>query len=101
MQLTILWSKKMVKAVARYDRAGNKNILVALDEVVHLLEIFDEHSMVILHDRFRDHVLKGNRKNMRELHLGQDDLLLYLVFKGQNTVVLENIVTHEELRKRK
>lgn len=38
---------------------------------------------------------------MRELHLAYYDLLLYWVEHANGTITLIDIVTHEELRKRK
>jgi mRNA interferase YafQ len=98
--MTITWSKKMAKAVAVYRRAGNRNVLRALDDVTHLLAAFDRESLSILQERYRDHALKGHRTGFRELHLAQDDLMLYFVFQENRTIILENIVSHEELRKK-
>ena len=91
----------MVKSVARFEKGGRGDVLSALEDAIHLLSAYDQRAQFILRERYRDHVLKGNRKGMRELHLAHDDLLLYLIIQEDNTVVLENIVTHEELRKRR
>jgi mRNA interferase YafQ len=99
--MTILWSGRIAKAVAKYKHAGNTKVLTALYDAIHLLEIYDERSRTILRKRYRDHALKGSKKGVRELHLAQDDLLLYLIFKNDNTVILDKIVSHEELRRRK
>ena len=84
-----------------FEKAGRTEILIALDDVIRLLVVFDRQSLFILQERYRDHPLKGHRKGMRELHLAYDDLLLYLVEHFDGTITLIDIVTHEELRKRK
>jgi len=40
-----------------------------------------------------------NKRGIRELHLGFDDLLLYCIDEGTRTIELLDIVSHEELRK--
>lgn len=49
---------------------------------------------------WRDHALKGDKQGLRELHLGQDDLLLYDIDEALHIIKLVDIVNHEELRKR-
>ena len=54
----------------------------------------------LLREQWRDHVLKGDKRGKRELHLGFDELLLYHVYEEDSTIELMDIITHEELRKR-
>ena len=70
-----------------------------MEEVVQLLSIHDDRSLYVLATRWRDHVLKGDKQGIRELHLSQDDLLLYSIDESLGIIKLLNIVSHEELRK--
>lgn len=99
--MTILRTRRFQKAVDRCIRSGKKHILPVLHEVIALLTSFDHASRHLLRERYRDHALRGDKKGMRELHLAHDDLLLYWIIMDDRTIVLEDIVTHEELRKGK
>lgn len=99
--MRIKWSRKIVKKRALFERAGRTDVIAALDDVIRLFIAFDRQSQFILQEHYRDHPLKGHRKGMRELHLAYDDLLLYWVEHEDGTITLIDIVTHEELRKRK
>lgn len=99
--MRIKWSTKIVKKRAKFERADRTDVIAALDDVIYLLVAFDRRSQFILQERYKDHPLKGHRQGMRELHLAYDDLLLYWVEHADSTITLIDIVTHEELRKRK
>ena len=99
--MKIIWTRKIIKKRAKLGRAGRSDVLDALDDVVHLLTVYDLRSRFVLRERYKDHMLKGHRKHMRELHLHYDDLLLYWIQHSDKTVTLIDIVTHEELQKRK
>ena len=99
--MTIIRSRRFLKKFKTYEKNGREDILYAIRDVSNLLMTYDERSLYVLHKRYRDYKLKGNKKGMRELHLAQDDLLLYWIIKDDNTIVLEAMVSHEELRKRK
>jgi len=96
---TIVASKRFLKAAKRYKQGGKRRILELAEEAINLLSAHDPKSFLILGTRFRDHALKGNKRGIRELHLGFDDLLLYCIDEGTRTVELLDIVSHEELRK--
>lgn len=99
--MTIIRTRRFQKAVERCIRSGRKHILPALHEVIALLTAFDPAARRLLRERYRDHALTGDKKGIRELHLAHDDLLLYWIIMDDETIILENIVTHEELRKKR
>ena len=69
-------------------------MIEAAAEVIDLLAIHDTRSLYMLRSRWRDHELKGNKKGIRELHLGQDVLLLYEIDAEQRIIKLLDIVSH-------
>lgn len=73
----------------------------AAEEVIQLLSAHDSRALYVLHERWKDHPLKGNKEGIRELHLGMDDLLLYSVDEKAQAIELIDIITHEQLRKKK
>ena len=99
MNYTIVPSKRFRKAVRKYKKSGRTLILRAAAEVIDLLAIHDARSQYVLGTRWRDHALKGDKQGIRELHLSQDDLLLYAVDEQLQIIKLLDIVSHEELRK--
>jgi|SRR3989344_9685220 len=100
--MEIVWNRHMAKALEKYRNAGRtkRSVVIALSKVIELLTIYDHRSQEILRTDFRDHALKGEKHDQRELHLSQDDLLIYRVHKP-SIIELLRIITHEELRKRK
>lgn len=99
MNYALVPSKQFRKALKRYQKSGRKQILVAAAEVMDLLVTRDERSLYILGTRWQDHALHGNQQGIRELHLSQDDLLLYALDEELSIIKLLDIVSHEELRK--
>lgn len=99
MTYIILPSKRFRKAANTYAKGGRRKVLDALAEAIELLTIHDERSLLVLSTHWRDHELKGNKKGIRELHVGQDELLLYAIDRNQHIVKLLDIVSHEDLRK--
>ena len=101
MIFTIVPSKRFLKAAKRYKRGGKKQILEAAEEAIHLLSVRDSRSLFVLSERWQDHALKGDKRGIRELHLSFDDLLLYSLDDDTQTVELLDIVSHEELQRKK
>ena len=101
MSFIVLPSKKLRKLLKKCQRSGREDLIESVREVADLLAIHDSRALFVLYERWRDHALKGNRTGIRELHLTQDNLLLYVVDEESRTVALLDIVTHEELRKKK
>ncbi len=99
MTYIIVPTKPFTKAARKLRKGGKKHLLALLAEVIDLLAIHDNRSLFMLSTRWRDHELKGNKKGIRELHLNQDDLLLYDIDEAQQIIKLLDIVNHEELRK--
>lgn len=99
MNYTILPSKRFQKAAKKYLKGGRKFIVEAAKEVIDLLALHDDRSLFMLGTRWRDHALKGNKKRIRELHLSQDELLLYSIDEELRIIKLLDIVSHEELSK--
>ncbi len=50
-----------------------------------------------LEDKYRDHVLIGNYKGLRECHIEPDWLLIYYINKNVLVLVLERLGSHFEL----
>ena len=63
-------------------------ILEAAEEAVHLLTVHDARALFVLHERWKDHPLKGDKRGIRELHLAMDDLLVYSVDEVTSTIEL-------------
>lgn len=101
MRLKIIWHREVAKTVRKIKKSGNQKVLQALSKAIHLLSADNDETRLILRTKYKDHVLQGNRSGIRELHLAQDDLLLYIIQTEENAVHLLDITTHEELRKRK
>lgn len=99
MTYIILPSKRFQKAAKKYQKGGRKPVLNAAAEVIDLLAFHDDRSLFMLGTRWRDHALKGNKQGIRELHLSQDELLLYSIDEELRIIKLLDIVSHEELRK--
>lgn len=99
MSYTIFPSKRFQKAAKKYLKGGRNFILDAAREVIDLLVLHDDRSLFMLGTRWRDHALKGNKNGIRELHLSQDELLLYSIDEELKLIKLLDIVSHEELRK--
>lgn len=75
-------------------------MLETAKEVIDLLAVRDNRALFVLSTRWRDHALKGNKHGIRELHLSQDDLLLYAIDEELQIIKLLDIVNHEDLRKK-
>ncbi len=101
MPFAIVRSRHLRKAIKKYRESGRKQILEAAEEAIQLLAMQDAHSLLILRGRWQDHALKGDRSGFRELHLAQDDLLLYKIDYLLYRIEVVDIVNHEELRKKK
>ncbi len=105
--MTIFWIgefhysciKRVFKTSKKYKLGGKRRILELVEEAVHLLVFHDFESLTALRIVWRDHALKGEKAGIRELHVGQDDLLLYQVDEECGIITLIDIVSHEELRK--
>ena len=95
----IVPSKRFQKALKKYQKSGKGRILKFAAEVIDLLAMHDERSLFVLGTRWQDHALRGNKKGIRELHLSQDELLLYAADEELCIIKLFDIVSHEELRK--
>ena len=96
---TLFPSKRFQKAVENYRKGGRKRLLLAAEEAIELLALHDNRSLFMLGTRWKDHALVGNKFGIRELHLSQDDLLLYSVDEDARIIKLLDIVSHEELKK--
>lgn len=53
-----------------------------------------------LNGKYKDHQLKYNLAEYRELHILGDKLLIYKVSRGNNTITFEDIVTHKALKRK-
>lgn len=100
MTYRVVPSKRFQKTVQKYNTGGQKRVLQAAAEVIDLLVVRDNRALFVLGTRWRDHALKGNKHGIRELHLNQDDLLLYTVDEELRIIKLLDIVSHEDLHKR-
>lgn len=102
MSYDIAPHKRFIKAVNKLRNSGKKHLVVAAEEVVQLLEKSDDDKRTrwMLHHQWSDHALRGHHKNKRELHLDKDVLLIYRRHEREKLIELQDIVSHEELRKR-
>lgn len=69
--------------------------MAELDKVVQLLQTGEK-----LPDRYKDHQLKGNMKQFRELHIQPDWLLIYIRNKKELILTLSRTGSHAELLKK-
>ncbi|WEV47536.1 type II toxin-antitoxin system YafQ family toxin [Bifidobacterium sp. ESL0690] len=65
-----------------------------LEKVIRLLMAQDHE---VLRRRYRDHALKGNLRNFRELHIEADWLLIYQIKGDVLTLVLVETGSHQQL----
>ena len=86
-----VYTRQFKKDIKRIERSGNKNI-EKFKAVVRLL--LDENK---LNPSYRDHPLKGNYKDRRELHIEPDWLLIYKINKAEKTIIFERTGSHAEL----
>ena len=93
MKYKVILSNTFVKDLERVIKQG-KNI-AELDKVVQLLQAGEK-----LPDRYKDHQLKGNMKQFRELHIQPDWLLIYIRYKKELILTLSRTGSHAELLKK-
>ena len=93
MKYKVILSNTFVKDLERVIKQG-KN-LAELDKVVQLLQTGEK-----LPDRYKDHQLKGNMKQFRELHIQPDWLLIYIRNKKELILTLSRTGSHAELLKK-
>lgn len=93
MKYKVIFSNTFVKDLERVIKQG-KNI-AELDKVVQLLQTGEK-----LPDRYKDHQLKGNMKQFRELHIQPDWLLIYIRNKKELILTLSRTGSHAELLKK-
>lgn len=93
MKYKVILSNTFVKDLERVIKQG-KNI-AELDKVVQLLQAGEK-----LPDRYKDHQLKGNMKQFRELHIQPDWLLIYIRNKKELILTLSRTGSHAELLKK-
>ena len=93
MKYKVILSNTFVKDLERVIKQG-KNI-AELDKVVQLLQTGEK-----LPDRYKDHQLKGNMKQFRELNIQPDWLLIYIRNKKELILTLSRTGSHAELLKK-
>lgn len=86
-----VYTRQFKKDIKRIERSGNKNI-EKLKTVIRILLDEDE-----LNPSYRDHPLKGNYKDRRDLHIEPDWLLIYKINKKEKTIIFERTGSHAEL----
>ena len=101
MSFRLFPSKRFLKSLKRYQRGGKIDVVQAAEEVTQLLSACDSRAQYVLHQRWGDHALKGNKAGIRELHLGMDDLLLYSIDEETSSIELIDMTNHESLREKK
>lgn len=72
---------------------NNKAVMLELKKVLKHLE-----NRELLPSKYKDHVLKGRLKNIRECHLKPNALLLYFVIENE-TLKLIDIGSHASVLK--
>jgi len=86
-----VYTRQFKKDIKRIEKSGNKDI-GKLKTVIRLLIDEDE-----LNPSCRDHPLKGNYRDRRDLHIESDWLLVYKVNKKEKTIIFERTGSHAEL----
>jgi len=84
-------SKNFAKAWERYNRAGRQN----MNAVITAMWLIASRNP--LPAFYLDHALNGVYEGFRELHIGGDCLLIYLVDNATKTIVFTDLGTHAEL----
>lgn len=82
--------KKSLKKVSKYKTFKQE----VFDEIVMMLRLD-----IIIPEKYKDHSLSGDLKNIRDLHLAPDIVLLYSKDKDKLFLYLVNIGSHSELFK--
>ena len=90
--LDLIKKKRFIKSLKKYR--GNKEVLQELKIIIEKLV----HEKP-LPAKYRDHVLKGDLKDLRELHVKPDTLLLYFKIE-KSKIVLVDIGNHNNLFKK-
>lgn len=92
-------SKKFAKAIHKRRKGGRMDIVRAAEEVAILLAVSNAPAGFVLREQWRDHALKGQMAGLRELHLSQDELLVYERDENLREITLVDILSHEQLKK--
>jgi len=90
MKYNIVYEKSYRKQYRLLEKRGYNMSL--LDEVVLKLANGEP-----LHEKYRDHPLKGNRKGYRDCHIKDDWVLIYKINKGVLTLILSETGTHSDI----
>lgn len=98
--MRLKWTKRFTKAYRRIQKSGKDHISETTEDVFNLLITNDRGSKFVLQKRYHDHMLKGDKSGIRELHLERDCLLIYRIDHEKEIITLLDIMTHEQLRKR-
>jgi mRNA interferase YafQ len=86
-----VFTKQFKKDIKRIERSGNKDI-EKLKTVISLL--LDEDK---LNPSYKDHPLKGNYKDRRELHIEPNWLLIYKITEAEKVIIFERTGSHADL----
>lgn len=88
---TVVYTSRMKKDVRRIKKRGKD--ISKLIAVLNLLSANDDP----LPERYHDHQLEGDFKNLRECHIEPDWLLLYRKFKNKLILSATATGTHKDL----
>jgi mRNA interferase YafQ len=91
MQYEVVYSKRFLKSLIRVKQWRGFRA-ERLREVITVLSCGE-----VLHERYRDHALKGDLVGFRECHIAPDILLIYCLEDGVLILTLVNIGNHAQL----
>ncbi len=91
MHLYVVRTKKYEKNFKKYYRAN----LIDLNKLNLIINTIAQREKVP--EKYRDHKLQGDLKDLRECHIAPDILLIYKIEKEVLLLVLINIGSHSEL----
>ncbi len=90
--LKITYTTSFKKDFKRVSKQGKNLILIA--QVIQKIS-----NQVTLDKKYKDHLLIGNYKGKRELHLAPDWLLIYEINQEENELIIYRTGSHSELFK--
>jgi mRNA interferase YafQ len=91
MELRVIRTKKYEKNFQKYYKAN----LVDLNKLNSIINTIAKGER--LAEKYRDHKLHGELKDLRECHVAPDILLIYKIEKDILVLILMNIGSHSEL----
>lgn len=97
MIFTAIHTKQFEKDIEKLKRMGDKNLIQKFTAIYSLLLHRDEKTKQLLITQYKDHLLEGECKQYRELHVKHDWLIMYKVDTENCHVIFVRTGTHSDL----